>query len=278
MKINKKKPFLKEKITKISEILNKKTKGKKIISSLLFTIFSCLFTMKETGNSKKQRNLAYKSLKIFPGFAIKLLRRFALKEFLNEYKIWETKSDTYKSKHKVKARIDGTKSGKKYGKMIPELERLWDYVNQCYIKTHEIYLFLVSIGHKDYIVDFLLVKKEKRDGWNKTAKRMINRQLKSLGYLKKSFLHYCRLSLDGAWGNGDMLKYLKEKAFKYVSIKSGGKDIVVYEGVEYTLKGLEFYLRTNGKYFPLCQCYQGRWGIEDCIKACKEIVEKLLNW
>ncbi len=166
--------------------------------------------------------------------------------------------DSYKSKHRIKGRIDDTFTGKKYAKKMPFIKKLYDYVNSCYIKTHTLYIFVVSIDHKDYIVDFELVKKEKK-GSNKIAKHMINRFINLLRD-KKSSLHYCRLSLDGAWGNGKMLLWVSKMGFKYAAIKSGGKDLVYYNGEKISLKKLKKRLSdktTDFKSFNTKHCLKG---------------------
>ena len=145
-------------------------------------------------------------------------------------------------------RIDTTKSGKKYGKCIPGLQWLYDYVNHCYINTHEIFLVLLSIGRKDYIVDFVLIKKSRRIGWDKLSEKSIKRLLKSLGPQAKAFKHLCRVSLDGAFGHGRMLKFLSEAGFHYTALKSGGKDLVQYQGNILTLKELDYELSVNGEF------------------------------
>ncbi len=294
-------------------------------------MFRPLLDKKETPKKSRVENLAYKALKMFPKMAFVLIRLFSIRELKKDYEEWLKKSPSTKSKKKFKARIDGTKSGKKYAKKMPALKLLYDYVNHCKIKTHTIYLFVVSLGYKDYIVDFKLVKKDK-DGWNKIAKVMINRFIRSIGK-KKQTLKYLRISLDGAWGNGNMLLYLYKKGFKYVAVKSGGKDLVEYNGNSYTLKAFEKFLaktfsfkeftaryslkgeycscivkliscnisirivlrrfKSNSKKEPyrylmllstntninevrdyqIAQIYEGRWGIEECIKCSKQVAD-----
>ena len=174
------------------------------------------------------------------------------------------------------------------------------------------------------------MKNTNRNGWNKTAQRMINRILKILGKNQGDFLHHCRLSLDGAWGNGEMLQFVEKKKFRYTAIKSGGKDLVIYGEETLSLKSLEKKLLTENAFRPfnekhglkgeyssclvqvkkteqkirivlrkfkskkkirtlmilstnvniyecydyqIAQCYAVRWGIEECIKECKQIVD-----
>lgn len=324
------KPFLKKNISKISEIIKQFTIGKKIILSFIFKMFECLLSNNETPKRRLVENLVYKALKLFPKLAFTLLRTFAVNEFNNDFDLWLKKSDSYKSKNKIKVRIDSTFTGRKYGTKIPSLKKLYDYVNNCYIKTHTLYILLLSIGNKDFIVDFELSKKDRKErGSNKVCKDMLSRLINTVTN-KDSFFHYCRLSLDGAWGNGDMLNWLSEKGFNYVSIKSGGKDLIVYkDGIIISLKDLERFLSTKNEYYKqfnpkhnlegdyfsitvklyntglpirivlrrfisnrkgyrylmlvspntaiydyqIAQSYEGRWGIEDCIKSNKQITK-----
>ncbi len=320
-----------ESLIKISSILKQFTRGKKLISSLLYVMFYPLLSKKETPKRDKIKNLSYKALKNFPKLGLFLIRLFSIEELKKDYAKWLKSSPSNKSKKPFRARIDSTKTGKKYGNKIPSIKLLYDYVNHCKIKTHLIYIFVVSLGRKDYIVDFKLVKK-KNDGWNKIAKRMIRRFLRSIGKPKKT-LKYLRISLDGAWGNGDMLMFLNSKGFKYTAIKSGGNDSVEYKGKTYSLKELENHLShkhklfktfndchsLNGDYYSvcvklkrkdipirivlrrfktnkskkpyrylmllstnlddnlrdyqICKCYEGRWGIEECIKENKQALD-----
>lgn len=290
-------------------------------------MFVCLIDKQITPKRSRVENLVYKALKLFPTLAFTLLRQFALNEFESDFSLWLKKSASSKSKHRIKVRIDGTFTGKKYANKMPFIKKLYDYVNACYIKTHTLYLLVVSIGKKDFIMDFELVK-DKKKGNNKIAKSMLNRLISSLNDAPK-FLHYCRLSLDGAWGNGDMLLWLSEMGFKYAVVKSGGKDLVHYNGENISLKNLErrlstetndftkfnpkhrlkgdyisvtvdlvntnltirivlrrFYSQNNGyRYlmllspclsiydYQIVQCYEGRWGVEDCIKANKQVTK-----
>ncbi len=322
--------FLKDKITNLSDTLKLKINGKKSIQALIFIVFISFYSKKETKKSKALINLSYTVLrKKIRQLGYTLIRNYGLEEFKKNFTSWLTKSDSYKSKHRVKLRIDTTKTGKKYGFAIPELERLYDYVNKCHINTHELYICLISIDKKEYVLDFELVKKSNTKGDNKTAKKMIDRLIRSLGILSSPFIHYARVSLDGAWGNGEMLEYLSGKKFQYNAVKSGGNDLVCYQNDYISLKDLERALSITGKFkyfnekhklkgeycstnvclkksgltikvvlrrfysekskeyrylmilsvntelydYKIAQCYGDRWGIEECIKECKQIVD-----
>lgn len=310
--------------------IQKKITGNKSIQSLLFVTFNWLCNKGVTKKSQKLKTLAYRvMMKPLRQFGVRLLRDFALSEFRKDFELWLTKSDSCKSKKRVSLRIDTTKTGKKYGKNIPELEWLYDYVNKCHINTHELFIVLVSIGKKNYIVDFVLMKKSERNGWKILTKKSIKRLLRNLFSLRKDFIEYARVSLDGGFGNGDIIKFLSQKGFRYVAVKSGGVDKVEYQEEELSLKGLEnklaqdrqfkdfnskhrlkgeycevtvrlvkvdilvkivlerFRKKKNQKYryrmiispnlnlnaYQIIQCYALRWGIEACIKECKDKVK-----
>jgi len=317
--------FLQSKFNKLSELIKKEIHGRKSIQSLMFLTICWLYNKEETKKYKRLKILVYRPLK---RISVKLLVDFALSEFKEDFSLWLNKSDSQKSKISVAMRIDTTKSGKKYGKDIPGLEWLYDYVNRCYIKTHEIFLVLISIGKKNYIVDFVLLKKSRRHGWNNLAQKSINKLLKRLGCLEGGFKRYCRLSFDGGFGNGTMMKYLLEQGFQYSVVKSGGKELVQYNDKVFTFKRLEEYLALTGNFeefnkkhdlngmycaatiklinhdilvravlrrfkkkkgkkyrylliissrtdiydFQIAKCYELRWGIEECIKECKDRV------
>ena len=320
--------FLSKRITKFSEIC-KDNMSQLVIKSLLYTSFRPLLSLnKKTKKMKELQKQSYYSLNKYSNSTMHVLYSFGRKEFTGDFRNWLSETDSYKSKNRIAIRIDGTKSGKKYGKKIPELEVLWDYVNRCKIRTHEIYIFVVSIGKKDYIVDFILVKKAHRKGWNYLAIEMIERFLNALGSQSENFIEFGRLSLDGAWGNGEMMEYIESKGFRYNAVKSGGKDIIKFFGLEMSLKNLEIYLSTffnfkkfnpvhklKGEYcsgtvelkeknipikivlrrfpkskggyrylmilstdlnvydFQIAQCYCLRWGIEENIVECKQVIK-----
>ena len=320
-----KKIFIKNKILILRTLLKSKYNGEKTIISLIWYIFKPFIKLNETKKSKKMSNLCYKALGKHPTFSKRFIRKLSLSALKFDLKAWSKYSASKKSKNKISIRIDATKGGNHYGKKIPELKKLYDYVSKSYIKSHTIYLLLVSIGKKDFIVDFYISKSKDAIKSNKIAKHMINKMLKGLGYYKTLMLNYGRLSMDGGWGNVTMIIWLSKMGFRYNSIKSSGTTKVIYKHNHYTLKGLEEYLlsrswfkafnkahKLKGKYFSanvlledslmefriiirrfkvssknyrtlmllstsdksvhdyqIAQCYECRWGIEECFKKCK---------
>lgn len=316
--------LLKAKLIILSELIKKNIHGRKSIQSLLFLTLRWLYNKEETRKYKYLNLLTYRALK---KVGVNLLRDFALAEFTKDFTLWLSKSDSQKSKTRLAFRIDITKSGKKYGKDIPGLEWLYDYVNECYIKTHEIFLVLVSFGNKNYIMDFVLMRKSNRIGWNNLAQKVINRLIKKIASLEADFKKYCRLSFDGGFGNGTMLQYLSEEHYQYAVVKSGGSDQVNYKNEIINLKKLEEKLALTGRFkvfnkkhnlegeycsakvelinhnipvkvvlrrfkkkkskkyrylllissntniydYQIAQNYKLRWGIEECIKECKDM-------
>jgi hypothetical protein len=234
-------------LLKISEFFSRKKKKKKYIIALFWIMFKPLIRLKDTKTSRRIQNLAYKALKRFKRLPLRLVKHFSINELKIDLEQWLKKSDSYKSKHRIVARVDATKNGKKYAEKMPELAKLYDYVNKCYIKTHEIYIFLITIGRKHYIVDFCFVRRKKKfnKGCNDIAFRMIIDLLNDLWKYRSEFIHYCRLSLDGAWGNGTMLSEIKGLGFQYNALKSNGKDLVEYNGKVMRLKELEKLLSTE---------------------------------
>ena len=135
--------FLSKRITKFSEIC-KDNMSQLVIKSLLYTSFRPLLSLnKKTKKMKELQKQSYYSLNKYSNSTMHVLYSFGRKEFTGDFRNWLSETDSYKSKNRIAIRIDGTKSGKKYGKKIPELEVLWDYVNRCKIRTHEIYIFVV---------------------------------------------------------------------------------------------------------------------------------------
>ena len=145
-------------------------------------------------------------------------------------------SPSNQSKYKLHARIDSSKTGYHYGKQIPELRHLYDYVKRCYAKTHEIYVLLISIGKKDYIGGFHLVKKSGKQKTNVIAQNLLQSFEKILPKsLRPQWKSHVRISLDGAWGKGKMIEWLHGNQYHKIAIKSGGVDRVEMDGLEMRL-------------------------------------------
>jgi len=226
---------------------------------LNYIIFkSFLKNKKESCTIKKARELSYKVLKFEKELADMFLRGYAVMEFREEFREWLKKSASTKSKKPILLRIDGSKTGYKYGKNIPELRKLYDYVKKCNISTHEIYILLASIGRKDFIVDLKI--KAKQESVNDIAIDMLHNFIENVGDLKSELMKYKRLSLDGAWGNGNMLKKLKDLGITNTAIKSSGKNIVILPtGEKLSLKDLEEELKSSD-FKQINSCH----GLNDC--------------
>ena len=239
------KNLIKSKLNLLSKLIKKEIHGRKSIQSLLFLTLRWLYNKEETKKYKHLNMLSYTAIKKI-GF--NLLKDLALAELTKDIALWLTKSDSQKSKIRLALRIDTTKSVKKYGKNIPELEWLYDYVNKCFINTHELFIVLASCGKKNYIVDLVLMNKSNRIGWNNLAQSSIKELLKRIGSLEGEFKRYCRFSFDGGFGNGTMLKFLSEEGFHYPVVKSGGTEKVKYDNENISLKKLEDKLALTGHF------------------------------
>jgi hypothetical protein len=258
MKKNKN-PFSLTEINNTKALLRNILKGKKSIGALLYWILLPFLNEKKSKTKSRLQNLVYKVLKSFPITAVQFLRCYGRTTFKNDFKEWLELSPSQKSKKHINVRVDGSKTGRKYGFIIPELQWLYDYVTKSKMLTHEIYVLLISIGDKDYIVDFLLKKKSDK-GTNKIAQNMLYNLYNSMGTLKSDYKQWVRISLDGAFGNGDMLKWLAKHNFINSALKSGGKDNCnftwnnkIYRG---TLKWLEGFLAKYGDFRTFNPCHK----------------------
>jgi hypothetical protein len=200
----------------------------KAIGALLFWVFRTFMAHKTTQQRTKLRDYGYKILNTMPMAGLTLLRLFALSHFTKAFTQWCQQDITYHSKQPLYTWIDGSLLGEHYGNLIPELKTLFDYVKNRYIKTHQIYLLVIQLAGKPYIADFRMYRKESNYGTNKVAQEMLQQFIDSLDTSdQKLFLYHCRLALDGAWGNPQMLKWLEENSFRRVSIKSGGSATIL---------------------------------------------------
>lgn len=215
-------------------------KGDKSIGSMVYWTFKSIIH-KDNEVTRRFEQLGYKVLDRFPLSGEELLKAFITPHLVSELKIWKKKDAPYRSRHPIQMRVDGTKGGRKYGKYIPELQNLYNYVEGNYIHTHDIYVLLVSIGEKDFVVGFLFHKKEDDLGINAIVQCLLTDLIDQVGgELGIMLKRYGRVSLDGAWGNGKMLTWLYENHFYNIAIKSSGKDnIRDNQGNEYSLKDFE---------------------------------------
>lgn len=256
---NNNKPFPLDDINNTKDLLRNYKIGKKSIGALIYWIFRPFLKDNQSKTIDRLKNLAYKVLKSFPIFAVKFLRVFGRSAFKDHFKRWLKYSASQKSKHPINARVDGTKTGRKYGFVIPELQYLYDYVTKSKMMTHEIYVLLISIGEKDYIVDFKLKKKNEK-GTNKIAQQMIYNLYNSMTSMKPDFKRWVKISLDGAFGNGSMVEWFARHNLKNIALKSGGKDNCnfVFNEIMHkkTLKGLENYLAENVSFCKFNPCHK----------------------
>jgi hypothetical protein len=193
-----------------------------------------------------------------------LLIKTSYSEFLFDFSLWLSKSDSYKSKHRIFMRMDSSDTGDHYGEQIPCIKKLYDYCKQYYKLTHKILVLMISIGKKDYVVDFFVLARDNKDDVN-TFRRMLHELKLRLGKLHKDFQYYCRLSLDGHYGKGEYLKTMMDEGFTHNAVKSGGLDICYCNGKEYTLKELENHLISEGNFKDFNSCH----GLKKCqYKEC----------
>lgn len=251
--------------------------AKKSCGALIFWVLKEFFVLEQFKSKSKILNLAYKALKKFSVKAVQLLRFYGRDAFKTEFKKWLTFSASLKSRKQINVRVDASKTGHKYGFLIPELKILYDYVSNSNIKTHEIYVLLVSIGNKDYIADFVLKKKDEKGG-NRIAKSMIYNLYNSMDKLKPDFRKYVRISLDGAFGNGDMISWLNKHKLTNTAIKSGGKDYCRYvlkdKEFRNTLKNLEQHLLKEGCFKEFNPCHHLSGEYVDILVEINEVTLK----
>lgn len=226
----------------------------KKVLALAFWMFFSFLSDKTSSSWEKHRQYGYKVLQECPFTGRDFLCFISTNMFIEEFVEWLKQIPSRKSETPIDIIADFTKTGKKYGKDIPLLYNLYDYVHKCHIKTHQICPLIICVGEREFIVDYELWDPNNRKGVNQTVQEMLKRFLDLLysygdGYLRKEFLQYGRLVLDGSWGNGSMLAWAKEMGFNFVVIKSGGKDLVEFEwnGRRYvrSLKNLENFLKRN---------------------------------
>jgi hypothetical protein len=186
-----------------------------------------------------------------------LLKSFVNPIFEEDLSTWIASPAYNKSRNVLIARVDSSKTGKKYGHLIPETKVLYDYVDKKKMKTHEVFVLLISIGKKDYVGGFILCRKDRVDGVNESAKKLLQEFVSGLPLnLQSEFTRHCRIALDGAWGNGTMIAWLSKTGNPNWVVKSGGKDNVRdCHGKVYTLKEFSIARQTEclrlGLFKPL---------------------------
>ena len=228
----------------------------KKVLALMFWMYFPFLELKDTPSWERHRNYGYKVMADPPFKGCELLSYVSINLFIERFTEWLKKSNSRKSEKPIELIADFTKTGNKYGHRIPLLYNLYDYVHQCYINTHQICPLVICLGEEEFVIDYELWDPTNRKGNNQIVQEMIERLLEYLGSYQDgslclSFLHWARLTLDGGWGNGNMLNWAFKKGFNFIVFKSGGKDVVEFywRGKRYTrtLKELESFL-ANSKF------------------------------
>ena len=261
--------FLLQKIAFLKEIFNEKFFKGEMIGAILYLIFKPLLTFPKRKALKRQQLYSYKLLDRIRFRGKALLLSVAFHEFLLDFETWLGKSDSYKSKHRLHVRIDRSDTGDHYGKNIPALQKVYDTSKGYSKRSHVIECLLVSLGKKDYVLDFNILCEDEK-GYTSTF-LMLHELLLRLGHHRDNFRRYCRLSLDGWYGKGKLFEYLQELGLTRSVLKSGGIDNVLYKNKEYTLTGLKKHLMNKGEYRDFNPCH----GFENCDY--KECIVELMN-
>lgn len=200
--------------------------GEKARSSFIFKAFAeHLLKDPKSPFQKSMKNNFYKVTDTWYLEASKLLEACVMPQMKEMLAEWiEAKSYT-KSRKPLLIRVDSTKTGLHYGKHIPELKWLYDHVQKTPILTHEVFILLVSIGTRDFIVDFKICSRDHRS--HPIASELLSRFLKKFSPETQEIIkEKGRLSLDGAWGTGNFASGLTQKGWLKWVIKSAGKDLV----------------------------------------------------
>jgi len=249
-------------IASLREVFNQKKFGKFSFASLVYLIMKVFLSVVQQDKLSKIQNLAYKALQRSPWLGRSLIKSYGLYMFSKEFTIWLTRSDSYKSEHRIHIRVDRTSTGEHYGKTIPALKILYDHVKKYRKKTHTLEVLLISIGEKEFIVDFVLIqykrkykKKHKEKNKSQRAKtgyqltiKMLKGVLQGLGVLKKDFIKVARLSMDGWYGKEQMFIDLCELGLSRTVIKSSGVGKVKYNGGICSLTELKSQLIKKSGY------------------------------
>lgn len=222
---------IKPRINNIKKSLQGQVNGIKKVGALLYLCLLPLLIPKQTSIYKRFQNYSYKALATCDLEGYEMLSAFMQPEFETDFRKWLNEDRPYQSRHPIISRIDASKLGHHYGKNIPGLKWLYDYVTRCNIKTLCIYVLLITIGDKEYIGGYVIPWSEgdeKAIGSNHIAQNLLEAFCNALPTdLVGSFKKWSRISLDGDWGSGSMLAWLKGNGYHHNAVKSGGKDIVI---------------------------------------------------
>lgn len=253
-----KQKYFEQNIATLKEVFNQKKFGKLSFSSLIYLALKVFLSVSQEAKLLKLKNLVYKALQRSPWLGRPLIKAYGHFMFAKDFKLWLTRSDSYKSEHRIHIRIDRTFTGEHYGKKIPGLKILYDHAKKCRKKTHSIEVLLVSIGDKEFILDFVLIEykrkykkksknQRKKTGYELTVK-MLKGVFRDLGSLEKDFKKVARFSLDGWYGKEQMFIDLCELGFNRTVIKSGGVGKVKYNGMVCSLSDLKSFLSKKSGY------------------------------
>lgn len=257
--------YIKKNIIQFHKIFNEKKFGKLSAGSLVYLILRVFLSENRIERLNKVQNLAYKALERSPWLGRKLIQAYGVFQFLIEFEKWLSRCASYKSENRIHCRMDRSSTGEHYGKKIPGLKRLHDYVKNCWKKTHHIEVLLLSIGDKDFIVDFVLIKYDKNQkkkskqekemqGYSLVVK-MLKKLLSGLGKHRQDFIKHARLSFDGWYGKEKMFEELFLLGLNRTVIKSGGVGKVVYKKVTYRLNDLKTLLKGKRTFKTFKECH-----------------------
>lgn len=202
--------------------------GIKSAGAFLFWMFESLLPRVEPQLEKRIKNLGTKALNNLLSLNNSWLMDFTLKEFIPDFRDWLSHRESHYSKHPLKLCIDATKLGEHYGKAMPGLKKLYDYVQKRNINTHQLFVLQISLGKKEYIPCFILVDPKKGCGNYEAMTKMIEKWVNRLpADLKNDFYYLCKIALDGAWGHAKVFEYFEQTPFRRIAIKSGGTSNIV---------------------------------------------------
>ena len=220
--------------------------------SLMFILLKPLLNRRVKSKVlEKLQWIAYKALSDIRSCGRRLVQNYSVSLFEKDFRHWLSLHKSNRSRNLLIAIADDTKSGRKYGFRIPELQYLYDYVKQCKYKTHKLYVLMISLGKYDYIVDFTFIKQEQSD--SKIAFRMLEGFIKRLPKdLQADFRKEVRVALDGFYGKLKVVEDFidgrgKDQSVKYsLVVKSGGTQLFkASDNKEYTLKELKEWMKTH---------------------------------
>lgn len=180
---------------------------------------------KKTAFIKKLQHTTYKSLSIKTLSGREVLQKYSVKKIEEKLREREHKCASYKSRNKIIAIGDDTKSGRIYGENVEGSKYLYDYVKDSKYYTIQVYVLLISIGKDHFIVDFVF-RDEDKDGC-KTVFKMLQAFIKRLDpELQESFRNEVKCTLDGFYGK---LKAIEDFIYSGIAlvVKSGGNQKVI---------------------------------------------------